>query len=93
MPNRRRRPVIDPALAQRRRQRLAGEIVATERRATIGLSGEPFDAAIDLPAGPVLLVDQHGVEAELGGKRRRGHACRPGADDRQIDRHAPPLRG
>jgi hypothetical protein len=59
----------------------AGEIVGAERR----LVGSALDAAVDLAAGCVLLVEQHRIQAEFGGEHGRRHPGRPGADHGEVD--------
>jgi len=85
MPQHRVRPVVDTARPQCRRERPAGEVIGSER----GVGRDPLDRPVYLAAGRALLVDQHGVEAELVGEHRGGHAGGTGADDRELDHRHP----
>ena len=46
--------------------------------------GRLADRAVDLTAGRRLLVEDYGVDTELGGGDRRGHSGGAGADHREL---------
>ena len=86
MPQRRVRAVFGTAAAQRRGQIAAGDVIGPERR----VRRRALDRAVDLSARRGLLVDQHGLDPELGGQRRSRHAGGTRPDNRQGCGHPLP---
>jgi len=82
LPDRRLRHIACGAGMERLHQRSAAPVCLAEDRR---IAQRRFaDRAIDLSAGRRLLVENYGVEAELGRRDRRRHPRRARADHREL---------